>query len=135
MTGKPNPDTICAGQTALPVSLPLCGRQARKGLPLAAVYLAARHLYGLKKILYDQPYENPDKSFELEGFCIESLRRISYEFTLDGNDLIESLFMMTPYYYRTPAQGAQRLSLCDRLRMEADFWIVFYRREGATWSM
>ncbi|MCI8492849.1 hypothetical protein [Anaerotruncus sp.] len=119
----------------MPVSLPLCGKQARKGLPLAAVYLAARHLYGLKKILYDQPYENPDKSFELEGFCIESLRRISYEFTLDGNDLIESLFMMTPYYYRTPAQGAQRLSLCDRLRMEADFWIVFYRREGATWSM
>ena len=101
------------------------------GSVFAAVYPAARHLYGLKEILYEHPYENPDKTFELEGFCIESRRRISYEFTLNGNDLIKSLFMMTPYYYRTPAQGAQRLSLCDCLHTEADFWIVLYRREGA----
>ena len=118
---------------------PLCApellRVLAPGSVFAAVYPAARHLYGLKEILYEHPYENPDKTFELEGFCIESRRRISYEFTLDGNDLIESLFMMTPYYYRTPAQGAQRLSLCDCLRTEADFWIVFYRREGAAWSM
>lgn len=114
---------------------PICAPEFARVLApdgfFAAVYPAARHLYGLKEILYEQPYENPDKTFELEGFCIESRRRVSYEFTLDGNDLIESLFMMTPYYYRTPMQGTQRLASCGHLRTEADFWIVFYRREDA----
>ncbi len=93
-----------------------------------AVYPAARHLFALKEILYEKPYENEEKSFELEELKIESRERLSYSFTLDSNELIESLFMMTPYYYKTPVDGSRRLAGCGRLSIEADFWIVTYRR-------
>lgn len=111
---------------------PICEKEfARVLVPgghFVAVYPAACHLFGLKKILYENPYENEDKTFELEGFEIENRKRLSYYFTLNSNDLIQSLFIMTPYYYKTPIEGSQRLAACDRLTTEADFWVITYRR-------
>ena len=96
-----------------------------------AAYPAARHLWGLKSVLYDAPYENADKSFELEGFHITDRRRVRYSFTLEGSALIESLFSMTPYYYKTPAEGAARLAALETLTTEADFWVVTYGKGEA----
>ena len=113
---------------------PLCpaefSRVLAPGGRFVAVYPAARHLFGLKEVLYDAPYENPEKTFELEGFTIEDRRRLSYEFTLEDPALIQALFTMTPYYYKTPAEGAARLAAADRLATEADFWLVTYRKGG-----
>ncbi|MGI5965700.1 MULTISPECIES: putative RNA methyltransferase [Anaerotruncus] len=108
---------VCAGEFA---------RVLTPGGHFAAVYPAARHLFGLKKILYDAPYENPEKTFELPGFEILERKRISYTFSLEGNELIESLFSMTPYYYKTPVAGCERLKSCERLATEADFWLIDY---------
>ena len=114
---------------------PLCppefARVLAPGGYFVAVYPAARHLWGLKRVLYDAPYENADKSFELEGFRITGRRRVSYSFTLEGNALIESLFSMTPYYYKTPAEGAARLAALETLTTEADFWVVAYGKGDA----
>lgn len=114
---------------------PLCppefSRVLARGGHFVAAYPAARHLWGLKRILYDAPYENADKSFKLPGFQIEGRRRVTYEFTLEGNGLIESLFSMTPYHYKTPAEGAARLAARETLTTEADFWVIAYGKEGA----
>lgn len=111
---------------------PICASEFARVLAhnghFVAVYPAARHLFGLKEILYENPYENDEKTFELDGFEIEKRQRVSYEFSLASNDLIESLFMMTPYYYKTPIEGSRRLSTCKNLTTEADFWIITYRR-------
>lgn len=111
---------------------PICASEFARVLAddghFVAVYPAARHLFGLKEILYENPYENEEKTFELDGFEIENRQRVSYEFSLDSNDLIESLFMMTPYYYKTPIEGSKRLAACRNLTTEADFWIITYRR-------
>lgn len=111
---------------------PICASEfARVLVPgghFIAVYPAARHLLGLKKILYENPYENEEKTFELDEFEIVNRKRLSYYFTLNSNDLIESLFMMTPYYYKTPIDGSKRLASCEKLTTEADFWIITYRR-------
>ncbi len=110
---------------------PICASEFARVLShtghFIAVYPAARHLFALKKILYEMPYENEEKSFELEELEIVNRERISYSFTLDSNELIKSLFMMTPYYYKTPVDGSRRLAECERLSIEADFWIVTYR--------
>ena len=95
-----------------------------------AAYPAARHLFGLKQVLYDAPYENPEKTFVLPGFAIRSRERLTFPLALEGQPLIHSLFLMTPYYYRTPAEGARRLEALDRLETEADFWLVTYEKEG-----
>lgn len=114
---------------------PLCPREFSRVLApgghFVAAYPAARHLWGLKSVLYDAPYENADKSFELEGFHITDRRRVRYSFTLEGSALIESLFSMTPYYYKTPAEGAARLAALETLTTEADFWVVAYGKGEA----
>ena len=111
-----------------PICAPEFARVLIPGGHFVAVYPAARHLFGLKKVLYDAPYENEEKTFELDGFKIVNQKRLSYYFTLNSNELIESLFMMTPYYYKTPIDGAKRLASCEKLTTEADFWIITYRR-------
>ena len=113
---------------------PLCPTEFSRVLKpeghFVAVYPAARHLFGLKEILYEAPYENQEKTFQLEGFQLLEKQRLTYQMVLEGNQLIQSLFMMTPYYYKTPVEGCQRLAACERLETEADFWVVTYQPEG-----
>ena len=114
---------------------PICAsefsRVLRQEGSFFAVYPAPRHLYALKQVLYDHPYENGVKTYALEGFRILRRERLSYTFCLESPQLIQSLFMMTPYYYKTPAAGSERLSQLDSLEVEADFWLVAYVKERA----
>ena len=114
---------------------PLCPEEFLRVLApggfFVAVYPAPRHLFGLKEILYEQPYENREEDYQLEGFQIREKERLHYRFSLEGQELIESLFGMTPYYYKTPKEGCKRLQECEFLQTEADFWIVSYQKEGA----
>lgn len=83
-----------------------------------AAYPGARHLFGLKEILYEHPYENEEKNHELQGFSIQSRQRIAYRRRLDGQAVIQGLFMMTPYYYKTSVAGAERLKKLESLETE-----------------
>ena len=47
--------------------------------------------------------------------------------TLD-NAMALNLFAMTPYYYNTPTEGAQRLAQCPELTTEIGFRFLLYRR-------
>lgn len=93
-----------------------------------AVYPAARHLFGLKEVLYENPYENAEKSFELDGFQITDKKRVSYTMDLSSQQTIYSLYTMTPYFYKTPLSGAERLAKLEYLQTEADFWIITYEK-------
>lgn len=93
-----------------------------------AAYPGTRHLFGLKEVLYDAPYENEDKTFELPGFEIIGRERISYRRTIEGQNVIQGLFMMTPYYYKTPIAGSERLKALETLETELDFWLITYRK-------
>ena len=54
-------------------------------------------------------------------------KRISYRITLDSQEDIQSLFSMTPYYYRTAASQKERLSALDKLETTVDFELLAYR--------
>ncbi len=86
-----------------------------------------RHLYSLKEILYDTPRENEVQDFALDGFALLSATPVRSEFTLEGT-LIQDLFMMTPYYYRTPRTGRERLNACDTLTTEGAFLLLTYQK-------
>lgn len=87
-----------------------------------------RHLFGLKQVLYDSPYENPQKDPALEGFALEEERAVDTRATLTSPRDIAALFAMTPYYYRTPAEGRARLAALDTLQTEISFRLLIYRR-------
>ena len=87
----------------------------------------ARHLYGLKEVLYQTPYENEVKDTTYEGFSFVEAREATATLTLEGAS-VGQLFAMTPYYWNTPADGAARLAACQRLTTEIGFRYLVYRK-------
>ena len=88
---------------------------------------AARHLYGLKEVLYDEPYENAEQQTEYSGFTLIGERTVTDTITVEG-DQIRNLFAMTPYFWKTPHAGALRLAVKQSLTTEIGFRFLAYRR-------
>ena len=87
-----------------------------------------RHLFALKEVLYDLPYENEVAGFEAEGFDFCGVKEIRTVFTLKTPSEIADLFHMTPYGYRTPPAGKERLAALSDLSVGAEFLLLTYRR-------
>ncbi|MBE6635406.1 MAG: methyltransferase domain-containing protein [Ruminococcaceae bacterium] len=86
------------------------------------------HLFGLKSAIYDEPYKNRPKDTALEGFSLVEKRELRYTLTLEKQEDIRALFMMTPYAYRTDDVGRERVLSLASLTTEAHFIILIYRR-------
>ena len=71
-------------------------RILRPGGSLIIAFPGVRHLFGLKEVLYDTPYENELADFAIEGFTLTDRKSIAFELSLD-NAAANSLFAMTPY--------------------------------------
>ena len=87
-----------------------------------------RHLFGLKEILYENPYENQPRTTEMPGFTLVENKEILYTASLDDSELIRSLFSMTPYAYRTGAEGKKRLQEAKTLETPLHFHLLCYRK-------
>lgn len=86
------------------------------------------HLFGLKKILYDNPYYNDEKEPKTDGLKIVEKVRVKSEITLNSKEDIKALFQMTPYYYHTPSEGMSRLDKQTSLTTEIEFVILIYKK-------
>ncbi len=87
-----------------------------------------RHLYGLKEILYDSPYENEYKDTEYAGFEFVTRVPVQDDIQLDGNQIIMDLFAMTPYYWKTTIEGSERLKQTNWLSTQIEFDFLIYRK-------
>lgn len=87
------------------------------------------HLFGLKKVLYEKPYKNTVEDGRLAGLKLLSQEKISYKLSLDSGDKISSLFMMTPYAYRTPKEAKERLLSQKSLETDIEFIVFTYEKE------
>lgn len=92
---------------------------------------SARHLWAMKEILYETPYENPVRREAYPGFRWTGVRELRYTVELESREDILALFGMTPYAWKTPREGAARLAALDRLTCEVGFDLHLYRREAA----
>ena len=86
------------------------------------------HLFGLKKVLYDEPYYNDEKEPEHSGLEEVEKIRVKSTVTIAGKENIAALFEMTPYYYHTPSDGMARLERLDSLETELEFVLIVYRK-------
>ena len=111
-----------------PLALSETARILRTGGTFIMAIPAERHLWGLKSALYDTPYLNTVDTDELTGFELISRERIAYRLTLDTQDKIHALFMMTPYAYRTSAEGRARLASLTSLETEVEFYLFTYKK-------
>ena len=102
-------------------------RVLRPGGAFLYVVPAADHLWELKQVLYDQPYRNREEDVPYEGFSYERVEPVVAVLDVAG-EALRDLFQMTPYYWKTPREGAERLAALDGLRVRASFRVHVFRR-------
>lgn len=87
------------------------------------------HLMGLKKVLYEKPYENEEKDTEYEGFRFIARHSVKDNIEAEGDSLV-NLFKMTPYYYKTEKGAEEKLRSIGKIQTEIHFDFLVYRKIG-----
>ena len=88
-----------------------------------------RHLYGLKELLYENPSENPHRERENPGFRFVGRTAVRGEIRVPDSQTAVDLFTMTPYYWKTGPQAAQRLETVEGFSTEIGFDFLLYQRQ------
>ncbi len=127
------PVTDCSCDTLITLFAPYCGEEYRRVLKNNGIMIMAipseNHLWELKKAVYDTPYKNEVKPYELGGFDFLGSERVSFGMHIESQEDVQSLFSMTPYYYRTGIKEQERLSKLDNIDIQADFEVLTYRKK------
>ncbi|MGX8701948.1 putative RNA methyltransferase [Caproiciproducens sp.] len=122
-----------AADFALDVFAPVVESELNRVLkPGGTLILAVpgpRHLYGLKEILYEKPYENEVFEADYGGFAFAGRVPVQTDAAISGA-LIQDLFAMTPYFYKTGAEGVRRLKQVQTLKTHLEFDFLIYEKVG-----
>lgn len=114
-----------------PLALDQFRRVLRPGGFFLYVVPAARHLWELKEVLYEKPYLNPEEDASYEGFRYLDVVPVEAALHLEDRETVRDLFSMTPYRWKTPRAGVERLESLERLDVTAAFRVhVFAREQG-----
>lgn len=87
------------------------------------------HLWEMREVLYGDPIISPPLDRTPEGFTLISNTQLKYTFTLDTPDLIRSLFTMTPFYWRCPKEGRERLLSLETLTVRCETEYNVYKKK------
>ena len=119
----------CLTNVFAPIVPEECKRVVKPGGVMILAVPGPRHLYGLKEILYDAPYENEYRETEYPGFVFVRRDTVEDTLVLDDREQIQNLFAMTPYYWKTPESGSRRLIETQHLQTEIRFDFLIYQRK------
>ena len=93
---------------------------------------SSRHLWQMKEVLYPRPYENPVKREDYPGFFWRGVQPVRASIRLTCAADIQALFGMTPYAWKTPREGRERLAGLTELDTEIGFDLHWYQRDKDT---
>ncbi len=104
-------------------------RVLKPGGYLIKIIPLENHLLGLKSAVYNKPYLNDVPDTETKNFSCVKTSQAKAKLYLDTNEAIQSLFKMTPYYYKTGVDDQQKLNNLNHLETQTEFEIRVYRKE------
>lgn len=105
-------------------------RVLKNGGYLIKIIPLENHLLGLKAAIYDKPYLNDVPDAKIDKFSCVKTTQVKMNLTLDSNEAIQSLFRMTPYYYKTGIDDQQKINNLFYLETQAEFEIRVYERKN-----
>ena len=105
-------------------------RILKKGGYMIMAIPGKKHLWELKKAVYDKPYENNPKDEKIEGFDFVKKLLAKRNITLNSGGDIMNLFAMTPYFYNTSPDDRNKLSKLNMLETQTEFEVLIYRKKG-----
>ena len=86
------------------------------------------HLSGLKRALYSEVRENTERADLPSDMKLCGQSEVRYDISLTDRDMIRSLFLMTPYAYKTSIEATQRLFSMEKLETNVHFVIYEYKK-------
>ena len=88
-----------------------------------------RCFLAVKELLYETPYENNEDDTQYESFAKTETITVRDTAVINGNDIIMSLFAMTPYYYKTSETDKNKIKNLTSLETELEFDIRIFRKK------
>ena len=88
-----------------------------------------KHLLDLKKVIYDEVYENEEHCDDNVMFEKIDEQIVDYTICVEQAENIWALFQMTPYYWKTSKEGSDCLKALASLQSEVQFKIEIYRKK------
>ncbi|MBR5239462.1 MAG: methyltransferase domain-containing protein [Clostridia bacterium] len=86
------------------------------------------HLIELKNVIYEKPYKNQVKDYELSGFKFQKAEKIETKILLECQEDILNLFQMTPYYYRTKQEDLEKIHSLSKFDVTISFELLVYQK-------
>ena len=111
-----------------PLALDEFSRVLHHGGHFLYVVPSEQHLWELKQVLYDDPYPNEVKQTPYDGFRYLDIRHVESMIHLTSQEDIHALFQMTPYYWKTPKSGTERLAHLTELTTRISFDIHVFEK-------
>lgn len=105
-------------------------RVLKPGGSLYTVIPGKYHLYGLKRAVYDTPYENDEKLPQTTHLRLVDTVKLQSDIHLSCPEDIEAVFRMTPYYFHTSVSDREKLAKLSQLDTPIEFVIAEYKKEG-----
>jgi 23S rRNA (guanine745-N1)-methyltransferase len=96
---------------------------------LVTVIPGKHHLYGVKELLYPQPYYNDEAEHPYPSFTALEQVRIQDEIVLTDSSAIRDLVTMTPYYWRTDPDMLDKLAEQSEIRTPLEFVVTIYGKD------
>lgn len=120
-----------AFDVAINIFAPMVEKELKRALKSGGYFIYAvpgrEHLMGLKKVLYENTYENEEKDTEYDGFEFTGRYSVKDKIEVSGEELV-NLFKMTPYYYKTEKNAEDKLRKAGKITTEIHFDFLVYKK-------
>lgn len=93
---------------------------------LIVVTPGPRHLFGLKKLIYEDP-QTQEKDLSPAGYSVVRQKKVSYLLSLRSSTEIMSLLGMTPFYWNINLATRERIERESLLETDLEFLITVYK--------
>ena len=107
-------------------------RVLQPGGLLVKIVPGPKHLFGLKRHIYQTPCYHEEDEAVPTGFSIESCKLVEGHLSLENSIDIKNLLAMTPYYWNINQATSAQINRLQQLETAIEFSVNIYKKQQLT---